>query len=354
MEKISKHISVVGGGIMGISSAINLIKRGCKVTIIEKEVNGESASFGNASWLTSISMVPVLTPGAIYKIPSLLFSSYGPLFLRFPGVIKILPWLIKYLSYSKKEKVNYISKHLAPLLSNTVDEHKKISSGTNAVEWIKESPFLFVYKDKKDYEKDSFSWNIRKQYGFKWEYVENEKLYKIIPDLSRDYKFAVKIDGQGYIYNTKNYLRDLFDGFKKLGGKIIEDEVQDIISEKKQIIVKTKDREIISDNVVISAGVFSDKFSNKFGANVPLQSERGYHLELFETNIKLKYPIMNSFLKLAITPKETGIRFAGLVEFGSINSDPNKKVYDQLMRCAKLMFPDISFKEIYLFSFAKL
>ena len=76
---------------------------------------------------------------------------------------------------------------------------------------------------------------------------------------------------------------------------------------------------------------------------MPIQSERGYHLELFETNIRIKYPIMNGYLKLAITPRPTGIRFAGLVEFGSINSKPNNKAYELLLRNAKSMFPGITF-----------
>ena len=86
--------------------------------------------------------------------------------------------------------------------------------------------------------------------------------------------------------------------------------------------------------------------SKKYGANVPLQSERGYHLELKKTNLKLKYPLFNGYLKLAIAPKLTnGIRFAGLVEFGSIRSKPNQKAYDLLLKNAQSMFPGISYRE---------
>ena len=73
MHDLKKTIVIVGAGIMGISSALNLIRRGCDVTIIEKEIDGQSASFGNASWLSSPSITPVLTPGAIFKIPKKIF-----------------------------------------------------------------------------------------------------------------------------------------------------------------------------------------------------------------------------------------------------------------------------------------
>ena len=346
MNSQKRKITIVGSGIMGISTALNLIRRGCDVTIIEKDVQGEPASFGNASWLSAPSITPVLTPGAIFKIPKMLFSSNGPLFLRFPGVIKILPWLLKYLTYSTEKKVNHIAKHLEPLLRNSIDEHKKLAQGTSALQWIKESPYLFLYKNKQDYLNDSFTWNIRRKYGFNLIETQKDELHELVPGLSKDYTFAIKVENQGYILNSKNYLKDLLDGFKKLGGNIIEEEVIDIISNEHNIKIKTSNEIIISDDVVIAAGVFSDTLSKKFGANVPLQSERGYHLELKKTNVELRYPLFNGYLKLAIAPKQNnGIRFAGLVEFGSFKSKPNLKAYNLLMKNAESMFPGISYED---------
>ena len=345
MNNQKRKIIIIGAGIMGISSALNLIRRGCDVTIIEKEIDGQPASFGNASWLSAPSITPVLTPGAIYKIPKMLFSKNGPLFLKFPGTLKIIPWLLKYLTYSTFEKVNYISEHLAPLLANSVTEHKNLAEGTKAEKWIEDSPFLFIYKNKSDFINDSFTWNIRKKHGYKLIEIDENELQELVPGLSNEYSFAIKIENQGYISNSKKYLTNLIEGFKNLGGTIIEEEVKDILSYENKIKIETKENEFICDDVVITAGVFSEKLSKKYGANVPMQSERGYHLELSDTNVKLKYPLMNGYLKLAITPRPSGIRFAGLVEFGSIDSNPNTKAYDLLIRNAKSMFPEITFKE---------
>ena len=339
----SKKIAIVGAGIVGISSAINLARRGCDVTLIDRNFKGKPASYGNASWLSSVSITPVLMPGMIQKIPKLLFSKDGPLFLRFPGFLKIIPFLTKYLSYAKKEKVDHISKNLAYLLKDSVNEHKELAKGTNATQWIKDSPYLFIYKNKKDFFNDEYTWSLRKKYGFNLIEVEEEELKSLLPGLSSEYKFAIKIDHLGYISNSQNYLDDLLDGFKKLGGKLVEDEVTDIVDKGDSISIITKENNILAEDVIISSGVYSNKFAKKFGVKVPVQSERGYHLELFDTDIKINYPIMNGYLKLAITPRPNGIRFAGLVEFGSLTSNPNPKAFELLMRNAKSMFPGIKF-----------
>tara|TARA_B100000073_G_scaffold18953_1_gene15064 strand:+ start:796 stop:2031 length:1236 start_codon:yes stop_codon:yes gene_type:complete len=339
-----KKIAIVGAGIVGISSGIYLAKRGCDVTLIDKDFKGKPASYGNASWLSSPSITPVLMPGMVKKIPKLLFSKDGPLFLRFPGFIKIIPFLLKYLTYANKNKVEHISKNLAYLLKDSVNEHKQLAEGTNATKWIEDSPFLFIYKNKNDFINDEYTWSLRKKHGFKLIEVEQEELRSLVPGLSSEYKFAIKIDNLGYISNSQNYLDDLLDGFKSLGGKLIQDEVLDISEKEDLVQVVGREKSVLVEDIIISSGVFSDKFAKKFGVKVPIQSERGYHLELHETDIKLKYPIMNGYLKLAITPRPKGIRFAGLVEFGSLNSNPNPKAFELLMRNANSMFPGIKFK----------
>ena len=339
-----KKIAIVGAGIVGISSGIYLAKRGCDVTLIDKDFKGKPASYGNASWLSSPSITPVLMPGMVKKIPKLLFSKDGPLFLRFPGFIKIIPFLLKYLTYANKNKVEHISKNLAYLLKDSVNEHKQLAEGTNATKWIEDSPFLFIYKNKNDFINDEYTWSLRKKHGFKLIEVEQEELRSLVPGLSSEYKFAIKIDNLGYISNSQNYLDDLLDGFKSLGGKLIQDEVLDISEKEDLVQVVGREKSVLVEDIIISSGVYSDKFAKKFGVKVPIQSERGYHLELYETDIKLKYPIMNGYLKLAITPRPTGIRFAGLVEFGSLNSNPNPKAFKLLMRNANSMFPGIKFK----------
>ena len=338
------EISVIGAGIVGLSSAINLVKRGSKVTLIEKDLKGQPASYGNASWLSSPSITPVLMPGMFKKIPKMWLSKDGPLFLRFPGVLKMIPFLIKYLSYTKKEKVEHISKNLAFLLKDSIGEHRELAKGSKAERWIEDSPFLFIYKNKTDFENDSYTWSLRKKYGFELIEVQKEELNRIFPGLSQEYTFAIKIENQGYISNSQNYLDDLIDYYKSLGGEIIENEVLDINPSGDNFIIKLKNSDLFTEKVLISSGVYSGDFVKKFNVKVPIESERGYHLELFDTNIRINHPIMNGYLKLAITPRPTGIRFAGLVEFGSLNSKPNPKAFELLMRNAQSMFPGITFK----------
>ena len=111
MDLEKKNVIIVGAGIVGISSALYLIRRGCKITLIDKDFKGKPASYGNASWLSSPSITPVIMPGMFSKIPKMLFSKDGPLFFGLPGVLKTIPF-----SWIGEISLPYISKVLTNIL----------------------------------------------------------------------------------------------------------------------------------------------------------------------------------------------------------------------------------------------
>ena len=342
-SKLDKKVGIVGAGIVGISTAIFLLRRGCDVTLFDKKFLDNPASYGNAGWLSPTSIVPVLVPGIIPKIPKMIFSKYGPLFLRFPGWIKNLPWLLKYLSYANHEKVDYIAQHLKPLLFDTVSMHKQLSTGTKASRWIKDSSLFYIFKNQSDYEND-YSWKVRKKFGYGWNEIQKAELQSIYPELDKDYKFGIKIDHAGFISNSKQYLSDLLDEVKNLGGKIIEEEVLDIVLNDDLVVLHTsRDKSFSFDKLALTSGVFSDSLAKKLGSTVDVKSERGYHVEFENSNINLQYPIMNAFMKFGVTPMETGLRFAGLVEFGALNNKPSEKAFERIINSAKEMFPNFSY-----------
>src|ERR1700738_2737357 len=94
-----RHVAVIGAGAVGTISAIELLRDGHRVTIIEPSTPGgeQAASYGNAGWLSSHSVMPPAEPGTWKKVPGFLSDPLGPLAIRWSYLPKALPWLIKYL-----------------------------------------------------------------------------------------------------------------------------------------------------------------------------------------------------------------------------------------------------------------
>ena len=110
-------IAVIGGGIVGVSTANWLKKYGQKVTLYDRNEPGMEASFGNAGTFAKYANVPTNSSSFFYLFPYLLFNKNSPLFIKGKYFIRAIPWLTKYLSNCRPSKVRDTSKKLTTLLS---------------------------------------------------------------------------------------------------------------------------------------------------------------------------------------------------------------------------------------------
>ena len=150
------RIAVVGAGIVGVSCALHLQRLGATVTLIDRGEPGhaDGASYGNGGVLARSAVVPVATPGILRKAPAMLFAADGPLFLRWSYLPRLLPWLVPYLRSSSRKSVEHIARNLAPLLTDSVDEHRALAQGTEAGRWIRSCEYMYLYDSQDAFERD--------------------------------------------------------------------------------------------------------------------------------------------------------------------------------------------------------
>ena len=98
-EPSGRHVIVIGAGAIGVISAIELLRDGHRVTLVEPATPGgeQAASYGNAGWLSTHSVIPPAEPGVWKKIPKFLMNPLGPLAIRWSYLPRALPWPVKYM-----------------------------------------------------------------------------------------------------------------------------------------------------------------------------------------------------------------------------------------------------------------
>ena len=79
-ETLKSSVGVIGAGIQGVCISLHLIKKGFKVTLIDRDDPGKhSASYGNAGHFSPYASVPMNRPDILVDFPSMLLSSTVPL-----------------------------------------------------------------------------------------------------------------------------------------------------------------------------------------------------------------------------------------------------------------------------------
>ncbi len=341
----SPKIAVVGAGIVGVSCALHLQRLGAAVTLVDRGEPGhaDAASYGNGGILARSAVVPVATPGILRKAPSMLFAADGPLFLRWSYLPRLLPWLVPYLRSSSRENVEHIARNLAPLLFDSVDEHRALAQGTEAERWIRACEYMYLYDSRDAFERDAFGWDLRREHGFEWDTLEGSAIREFDPALSSRYGFAVRLKDHGMVAKPGSYVNDLAKGFSAAGGEVLRADIKQAETSGDGVTLKTHGDDIEADKVVIAAGAWSHLLAKNLGANVPLETERGYHLELSGASKQPTVPVMDAARKFVATPMDGTLRLAGLLEFGGLVAPPSRAPTDSLLRGAKAMLPGLEF-----------
>ena len=341
-----RHVAIIGAGIVGVATALSLQRDGIAVTLIDRDGPGEGASFGNAGVLASASIVPVTVPGLPRKAPRMLLDRDSPLFLRWSYLPRLAPWLMRYLSHCRAGEVERIASALHAIIADSVEEHLALARGTPAARYIRPSDYLYVYRDRAAYQADAFGWNLRRAHGHRWEEMEREALAAYDAALGPACGFGARLGGHGHISDPGAYVKALAAHFAAEGGTLLRATVTDVIREAGRVTgLATSSGPLMADAVVLTAGAWSGPLAKALGVTVPLESERGYHVELVEPSAMPRVPCMIAAGKFVATPMEGRIRLAGIVEFGGLDAPPSRRPFELLVEQFRRAMPGITWRE---------
>ena len=342
----NQHIVVVGAGIVGVSAAIWLARAGRNVTLLDRLAPGEGTSHGNAGILAACAMVPVTVPGLISKAPGYLLDKNFPLFMRWSYLPRLAPWLKQYLGYANDTDTPRIAEGLTTIVADSVEQHQALAGNTAADSWLVPSDYQFAYVSKESFEADSYVWDLRRRAGFIPELVTGPAVHEKEPLLGSDINLLAVCKDHGYVRSPGQYVKTLADVFKGLGGNIRQAEVVDFEHiDGKVSAVHTSGGTIECTELVLATGVWSAELGRKLGVNIPLESERGYHVIFKNPSAMVNSPTMVTTGKFVATPMHDGMRCAGIVELGGLDAGPSQAPLELLMNQVKKTFPDLTYSD---------
>ncbi len=347
MTTKEEQVVVVGAGIVGVSTAIWLRRKGVEVTVVDRNPPGDpnATSYGNAGVLASCSVAPVTAPGLMRKGPKMALDPNFPLFLRWSYLPKLMPWLLKYMSHANDSDTRRIAAGLTPLTSDSVEQHQALTSDTAAADWVQSSDYSFVYPTRAAFEADSYTWALRKVAGFEPEVLEGGAVHEFEPNLSKDLNLLAVMRDHGYSRDPGAYIAALAAEAEKLGAVFRQAEVVDFeLTDGSVSAVVTKDGTLPCSKVVLATGVWSKPLARKLGLSVPLETERGYHMEFVLPENGPSTPLMVTTGKFVATPMEGRLRCAGIVEFGGLEAGPSDAPIALLKRKVQESFPNLTFE----------
>ena len=338
---------VCGAGINGIATALWLRRAGVDVTLIDQKGPAAGTSFGNAGVLSSGSVIPITVPGIARKAPAMLVDPKSPLFIRWGYLPKLLPFLRRYLKYATLDHVRYYANSMHNLIGDSLIQHIDLAKGTGAEKFISDHDYCYAYSTQNAFNSDSWAWELRKSLGLEFDVIGGDEFSESDPLYHGKFCKVVRNKNHGRISDPGAYLKALFAEFVSLGGQFEQAKVISLRQSNSSLsAVQFSNGEMTADNFVFTLGPWSGDIARSLGLNVPFESEGGYHIELINPSEMPLETVKVASGKFVVTPMQSRIRLAGIVDFSGLSGPDNSTAIELLKISAKELFPSIRYERM--------
>jgi len=338
---MSKQIIVIGGGIVGLSSAYYLQKEGHQVTIVDQSNMDAGASYVNAGYLSPSHIIPLSAPGVMKKGLKWMFNPASPLYIKPRLDFEFLKWA---WAFNKSCNPNHVKKAI-PVISEISVLSRKLYEDILAEEHFKshyEDKGLFMLcQTEKHMEAEIRTAQLAKNEGLEVNVVSAEDIKQLDPNVRIN-----AIGGTHYICDSHStpheFMTDMKTYLLSKGVKILPNEtVEDILLDNDTITSIITDKQTLkADEYVMAAGSWSPLLTKKLGLKLLMQAGKGYRINTFrETGISI--PAILTEAKAAVTPMHGFTRFAGTMEIAGINHNINKVRVEAIAKAATRYYPDV-------------
>ncbi len=329
-------VGIIGAGIQGVCSALFLQKKGYQVTLFDRDEPGNAASYGNAGHFSPYASVSLNRTDILTDVPAMLVSSRGPLALKWNYVHKMIPWFAKFVMNCGKKKMMHTAKYMHQILDRSLPAFDELFEEIDLEGLVENKGILYVWTNKSSKSRE-LEIKIREELGVKQQLVNSKEIHDLEPNLKPFYDNGVFYDYARHARNPKKILVKLFDNFIKKGGKFLKLNILNIDFDENKPVLRSETQRFIFDKLLIACGAFSKKLTDKLHENIPLDTERGYHVHFKDCDNLISRPIVYADRGFGMTPMEQGLRVVGTVEFGGLKNPLSKSRIKNLILNAKDM-----------------
>jgi D-amino-acid dehydrogenase len=334
-------VIVLGAGIVGVSTALHLQKRGRSVVLIDRRGAGEETSYGNTGIIQREGVVPYPFPRQLGLMAQYALNLRPEANLHWSALPQIAPWLYRYWQASTPERLAATARAAKPLIERCVVEHEALMTEAGIVGMLRRSGYLRLYRSSSALEVETIrdeEW--RKTYGITYEVVDATKLAALEPHLKGPSVGGVWMPQPASVADPEGVAKAYAMLLQERGGRFVQGDARSLARLHNGWQVDTAEGPVTAGSVVVAMGPWSDDVLRGLGYRIPLGVKRGYHMHFKpEGNATLNRPVIDVQYGYALTPMVKGIRLTTGAEFALRDAPPSPVQVGRSEALAREVFP---------------
>ncbi|MGH8209264.1 MAG: NAD(P)/FAD-dependent oxidoreductase [Steroidobacteraceae bacterium] len=341
-------IAVVGAGIIGVTIAFELKRRGQAVVLIDRSGPGRGASYGNMASVAVTEFMPASRPSVWAQMPKWILDPTGPVRLRPSYLPHLIPWFLRFLAASRSSRLRALEAAGAALSARVYEDLLPLLSAAGLSDALGAEGCLSLYTDEAEFAADREHIDIIERFGISYDVLSKGDIQNLEPAISRTIKRALLFPQNRSVRDPYQLVLDFARPFRELGGCFETGEVVafDRTPDERIAALRLADgRRLQVGKLILCAGAFTGRLSKQLGEAIPLETERGYHTQIMAPGIAMRHSIIWPAHAFMVTPTAGGIRVGGTVEMAGLDAPPDFRRAKVLVKLAQEALPDLQAQE---------
>jgi D-amino-acid dehydrogenase len=335
-------VIVLGAGMVGVSVALHLQKRGRDVVLIDRRAAGEETSYGNSGLIQREGVIPYTFPREFGAVLSYAMNHRSDVTYHLSALPRLAPWLFRYWQNAAPERVERSAQALAPLMAQCVEEHDALITevGNAASALVKHEGWIRCLRTEESLRQAIANARRLDKYGVDYAVLTGAQLRELEPHLSDKIVGAVHFRGSPTSSDPGLLTKAYADLFKRRGGRFQKGDARRLAEEAPGWSLPSKSGSISAREAVVALGPWSDDVFRPLGYDIPFAVKRGYHMHYgARGNATLSHPLHDGDGGYMLVPMSKGIRLTTGVEFADRDAPPNPIQLARDEPLARELFP---------------
>jgi len=307
---------VLGAGIVGISVAVHLQKRGRATVLVDRRGPAEETSFGNAGLVQREGVYPYGFPhdfGALFRygLNRTIDAHYHP-----SAIPRLAPFLWKYWHHSRPARHKAIAQLYARLIEHCITEHESLIAEAGARELVRSTGWMKLFRTPSERDKrfaEAERW--RQEFGLNFRVLNAKEIQQAEPHLAPVLAGALHWTDPLAVLDPQGLALSYLELFERLGGRFVQGNAANLDAGSNWQL-HTVDGAIAARDVVVALGPWSDVVTKPLGYDLPLAVKRGYHMHYRPAGrAVLNHPVLDHERGYFLAPMQRGIRLTTGAEF---------------------------------------
>jgi len=338
---MTKNAIVLGAGIVGVSTAIHLQRRGRQVTLIDRKEPGNETSFGNAGLIQREGVMPYGFPQQLGLLLRYALNNRIDAHYHLKALPSQLAFLARYWWNSNPKRHEMITKAYAPLIENSITEHKDLIEASHAEALIRKDGWMKIFRTEAKRDEafaEAALW--KDQFGVGYESLTSSDIARLEPNIMGDFVGGLRWIDPWSVLDPHALTRAYRSYFESLGGRFVTGDAASLGQAGSGWKIMTSEGSLEADDAVMALGPWAAVATRRLGYSFPLGVKRGYHMHYgIQGNAVLNNWTLDSERGYFLAPMNRGVRLTTGAEFAALDAPKTPVQLDRAEAVARTIFP---------------